>query len=154
MGCVDADRGNTDVLCLDPSPSAMEFRCQATISGIDVPAADFRKLVGSKSTLRLVRELPLKPWVFFRFPVPEGRNEITISLEPANPETRAFEVQAGWWLWTEQPLQKATLTMEFDQDLPPAMGTALPFPSAMEVRRQVIPLQALKAFSFSTGSTR
>jgi hypothetical protein len=134
------------VLCLDPSPAATEFKCRATIAGIAVPATAIQALVGSKTTLRLVRELPLKPWVFFRFPVPEGKSKITISLESASPQPRALAVKAGWWLWTEQPLQKAALTLEFDPPLPAAPVHPLPFPSALEFQRQVLTLQPLKSF--------
>ena len=44
--------------CLDPSPAATEFKCGATIAGIAVPATAIQALVGSKTTLRPVRELP------------------------------------------------------------------------------------------------
>ena len=100
-----------------------------------------------------MRELPLKPWVFFRFPVPEGKNTLRITLSPATPKTKTFEVQAGWWLWTEEPLQRAILTMEFDESLPPVLAKVLPSPSGTEIQRQVIPLQELQSFT-SRSSTR
>jgi hypothetical protein len=135
------------VLCQDPSPSHLQFQCRATLNGIPVPASALHTLVGSKTTLREVRELPLKPWVFFRFPVPEGKNTLRVTLSPTTPETKTFEVQAGWWLWTEEPLQRAILTMEFDESLPPALAEVLPSPSGMEIQRQVIPLQGLQSFT-------
>jgi hypothetical protein len=141
------------VLCQDPSPSDLQFQCRATLNGIPVPASALHTLVGSKATLREVRELPLKPWVFFRFPVPEGKNTLRVTLSPTTPETKTFEVQAGWWLWTEEPLQRAILTMEFDESLPPALAKVLPSPSGMEIQRQVIPLQGLQSFT-SRSSTR
>ena len=141
------------VLCQDPSPSDLQFQCRATLNGIPVPASAIHTLVGSKATLREVRELPLKPWVFSRFPVPEGKNTIRITLSPATPKTKTFEVQAGWWLWTEEPLQRAILTMEFDESLPQVLAKVLPSPSGMEIQRQVIPLQELQSFT-SRSSTR
>ncbi len=141
------------LLCLDPAPSDLQFRCSATVNGIPVPAEAIHTLVGSKTTLRPVRELPLKPWTLIRFPVPDGKNAIRITLAPSNPQTKAFEVQAGWWLWTEQSLQREILTMEFDQTLPSIPARVLPFPSGMAFQRQVIPLQPLKPFSM-TAPTR
>ena len=142
------------VLYLDPSPAEMEFSCHAIINGKAVPAAEIHKLEGSKNTLRPVRELPLKPWVFFRIPVPEGKNEIKLSLDSVRPGNQAIEVQAGWWLWTEQPLQKATLTMDFNEVLPPAAAKVFPFPAPSEVQRQVFPLQAMKSYSLREGMPR
>lgn len=134
-------------LCLDPAGDGVNFDLQATINGNRIPDSDIKKLVGSKSTLRPVKELPLKPWVFFRFAVPEGQSEIKIALEAIQANKRILEMEAGWWLWTEQPLQKAILSMEFDQALPTASTKTFPFPSTMETQRQVIPLQALTTFS-------
>jgi hypothetical protein len=141
------------LVCLDPEPSDLQFRCRATINGLPVPPESIHTLVGSKATLRPVRELPLKPWVLFRLRVPEGKNALRVTLVPNNPESKTFEVQAGWWLWTEQPLQRELLTLEFDQNLPSPPTRELPFPSGMAFQRQVIPLQPLKPFSM-TAPTR
>ena len=135
-------------LGLDPSPADLEFQCHATMNGIAIPATQIHTLAGSEATLRPVRELPLKPWVFFRIPVPEGKNEIAISIESASPDKKASQVEVGWWLWTEQPLQKNILTMEFAEPLPAAPINPLPFPSALESRREVHTLQSLKPFHF------
>ena len=94
----------------------------------------------------------MKPWVFFRIPVPEGTTPIKVTLESTHPGKPAFTVQAGWWLWTEQPLQKSTLTLEFADALPAVTPDVLPFPTAMETRTQVLTLQALTEFS-SPGPT-
>lgn len=81
------------------------------------------------------------------------KNTLRVTLSPTTPETKTFEVQAGWWLWTEEPLQRAILTMEFDESLPSVLAKVLPSPSGMEVQRQVIPLQGLQSFT-SRSSTR
>jgi hypothetical protein len=134
------------VLCLDPSPAEVQFQCRATVNGNVVPVVAIRYPVGPKVPPRTVRELPLKPWVFFRFEVPVGKNEVAISLQGGEQDSKPFSVQAGWWLWAEQPLEKATLTMEFGQPLPAAPVNPLPFPSALEFQRQVLTLQPLKSF--------
>ena len=144
------------LVCQDPSPSDLQFHCRATLNGLPVPAEAIQTLVGSRTTLRPVRELPLKPWVLFRLSVPEGKNDIQVTLVPTNPESKAFEVQAGWWLWTEQPLQREILTMDFDHNLPTTPVRVLPFPSGMALQRRVFPLQPLKPFSTkaTTRATR
>ena len=134
------------VLCLDPSPVEVQFQCRTTVNGKVVPVTAIRYPVSPKIPPRTVRELPLKPWVFFRFEVPAGKDEVAVSLQGSEQEPKPFAVQAGWWLWTEQPLQKATLTMEFGQPLPAAPVNPLPFPASLESQREVLTLQPLKVF--------
>ncbi|MCX6930954.1 MAG: alpha-galactosidase, partial [Verrucomicrobia bacterium] len=134
------------VLCLEPSPAEVCIQCRATVNGNLVPIKTIHAPKGASIPARTLKELPLKPWVFYCFEVPEGKSEVAISLQAGEQEPKPFAVQAGWWLWVEQPLEKATLTMEFDQPLPSTPVNPLPFPSALEFQRQVLTLQPLKAF--------
>ena len=134
------------VLCLEPSPAEVRIQCRATVNGNAVPIKTIQAPIGSNIPARTLKELPLKPWVFFRFEVPEGKSEVAISLQAGEQQPKPFAVQSGWWLWVEQPLQKKTLTMEFDQPLPSAPVNPLPFPAALEFQRQVLTLQPLKGF--------
>jgi len=131
------------IVCLDPQPDGPQVRCRATIGGIALPGDAMHTLTGSRTTLRPVRELPLTPWVMFRFALPEGKSVIAITLESTHPEVPVSGMEAGWWLRTEQTLCKALLEMEFDEALPPAPAIPLPFPSQMELQRQTYALQAL-----------
>ena len=134
------------VLCLEPSPAEVRIQCRATVNGNVVPIKTIQAPIGSSIPARTLKELPLKPWVFYRFEVPEGKSEVAISLQAGEQPPKPFAVQSGWWLWVEQPLQKQTLTMEFDQPLPSAPVNPLPFPAALEFQRQVLTLQPLKGF--------
>jgi len=134
------------VLCLNPSPTEVQFQCRALVNGSVVPITAIRSPAGSRIPARTLRELPLKPWVFFRFEVPPGKSQVAVLLQRDGPHPGPFSVQAGWWLWTEEPLRKATLTMEFGAPLPAAPANPLPFSSSPESERQVLVLQPLKAF--------
>jgi hypothetical protein len=136
------------VLCLDPSPVDVPFQCRATVNGYVVPVTAIHSPAGARIPPRTLKELPLKAWVFFRFEVPVGKNEVAIALQGGDQEPKPFDVEAGWWLWTERTLQKAVLTMEFGQPLPTAPVNPLPFSSAMELQREVLPLQPLARISF------
>ena len=141
------------VLCLDPPPPSDEFLCRATVNRSVIPVTEIRCPSPRNIPASTLAELPLNPWVFFRFELPEGKSEVAVSIRAGEKYPKPFSVQAGWWLWAEQPLKKKTLAMEFDQPLPSAAVNPLPFPSAMEIQRQVLPLQPLKAFGPRLSAT-
>jgi hypothetical protein len=134
------------VLCLDPPPLDDEFRCRATVNRNVVLVTAIRCPSPRAIPAETLAELPLNPWVFFRFDLPEGESEVAVSIQAGEKYPKPFAVRAGWWLWAEQPLKKGTLMMEFGQPLSAVPVNPLPFPSGMEFQRQVVPLQPLKAF--------
>ncbi len=81
------------------------------------------------------------PWTWFEFPVQEGRNEVALTISPAN-KTEFFRGEVGWWLWAEHPLKKSTLVVQ-DAQLPPR-ASAEPLPVSMESERQIITIQTPK----------
>ena len=141
------------LLCLDPSPKSAQFQGSATVNENATAVTAIRSPIGEKIPPRTLRELPLKPWVFFRFEIPEGKSDVAVAIQGGENQAQPFSVQAGWWLWVEHPLKKATLTMEFSEVSPTPLAKVLPFPSTMEVQRQVTALQVLKSFSSSSIPT-
>jgi hypothetical protein len=79
------------------------------------------------------------PWTWFEFDVPCGQHSVTIAVNTAKPEGDFFRGEVGWWLWLEHPLSRATLTVEYQQPLPPA--EPLPLPIGSETRRQILTIQ-------------
>lgn len=135
------------VLCRDPSPTNAQFQCRATVNGNAVAVATIRSPIAEKIPLRTLHELPLKRWVFFRFEIPEGKSEVSVTVDGASQDAKPVSVQAGWWLWVERPLEKAIVTMDFKEALPAPVLNPLPFPSAMEFQRKVMTLQPLQTFA-------
>lgn len=111
------------------------FECTALVNGKQV------KVRETKS--------PAKgQWVWFIFDVPSGENKISIKITPASGGG-IFQGEIGCWLWLEHKLQKAELTVQFQNALPKMADEPLPIPLNMETRREVITIQAPK--SYSTG---
>jgi len=83
-------------------------------------------------------------WTWFEFPLPEGKSDVAIALKPSK-EGGLPRCEVGWWLWAEHPLQKKTLTLEFDKPLPAAPPSEpLPLPIGMETEREILTVQPLK----------
>jgi hypothetical protein len=141
------------VLCVDPPPSSIDFQCHAIVNTNGVSVTEIRCPAVGTIPASTLAELPLKPWVFFRFELPEGKSEVAVSIQAGEKSSKPFAVWAGWWLWAEQPLKKRTLTMDFSRSLQAPAMDPLPFPSAMEFQRQVRTLQPLKAFGPVSNST-
>jgi len=84
-------------------------------------------------------------WTWFEFPVPGGRSDVAVTVKPSAPNL-FFRGEAGWWLWIERRLKKATLTLEVAEPLPPTPNEPFPMPIRMETEREIITIQAPKAF--------
>ena len=90
------------------------------------------------------------PWTWFEFDVPAGRSDVSFAVTPAKP-VGALRARLGWWLWSEHPLTKNVLALEYSQPLPAARSEPLPLPIAMDRQRQVLAIQPLRAM---TGGAR
>jgi len=85
-------------------------------------------------------------WTWFEFPLPEGKSDVAVAIKPSKGGGLP-RCEVGWWLWAEHPLQRTTLTLEFDKPLPPAPKEPLPLPIGMETEREVITIQPLRRFA-------
>jgi hypothetical protein len=86
-------------------------------------------------------EYPPAPWVWFKFDVPAGRSEIAVVIEYPKGDAPPVPVEAGWWLWAENPLQEGTLTLSYDRPLPLAQTEPLPMALRQDRQRQILTLQ-------------
>ncbi|MCR4411838.1 MAG: NPCBM/NEW2 domain-containing protein [Thermoguttaceae bacterium] len=120
------------------------------------PVQCVAKLNGRPVDVRAVRT-PAKPeqthrphpWTWFEFRVPPGRSEVSVEITPSKPSP-FLRSRVGWWLWAERPMQKATLTLQYAQRLPPAVAEPLPLPLAMDRRREIVAIQPIQ--SLGAGS--
>ncbi len=92
------------------------------------------------------------PWTWFEFDVPPGRSEVSVAITPGSDGQQFFQGEVGWWLWAEHPLKKGTLTLEFEEPLPPACPEPTPLPVGMEYQRQVCTIGSPKPFRAGAGS--
>lgn len=111
------------------------FECTALVNGKPVE-------------VRLTKSPAKGQWVWFIFDVPSGENKISVKITPASGGG-IFQGEIGCWLWLEHKLQKAELTIQFQNALPTTADEPLPIPLNMETKREIITIQTPK--SFSTG---
>ena len=140
-------QGRLYILAEDPMPADLKLECTCEINGRSVPVRTIQSPIVGRIPARTLRELPLKPWVFFEVSVPDGTSRVAVSVRVPGMNATPYSVTAGWWLSVAQPLVTATLNLEFQK--PPALASEdpLPVPSEMELQRQVLPLQALQRFT-------
>ena len=105
---------------------------------------------GKPARVRVVRsggheEHSRHAWTWLEFALPAGRNDVSVTVKPAK-QGAAFRGRVGWWLWAEHPLTKGTLTLEFAKAPPPSPPEPLPVPLRMAHERQIVTIQAPKAF--------
>jgi hypothetical protein len=104
------------------------------------------QVAGKLVTVRALRS-PEKPeqahsphvWTWFEFDVPEGQNQVTITIEPggAADAKQFFRGEIGWWLWGEHRLTKQTFVHEYPDRLPAARNEPLPLPISQDRQRQI-----------------
>jgi len=123
---------------------AVKPRCSATVNGTPVNVAVYDSKLYRPENVgdhRMYAEYPPAPWVWFKFDVPAGQSEIAVAIEYAKGDASPVPVEAGWWLWVENPLQKGTLTLSYDSPLPIAQTEPLPMAVRQERQRQILTLQ-------------
>ena len=140
-------RAHLYILCQSPTSAVVSHACRVMLNGREVPMTTIRSPIASKIPASTLHEMPLRPWIYYRVALPEGESQVTVAIESVD-ETRSLpEIEAGCWLWIERPLAKATLTLEYREDLTSMPGDPLPFPSGLEFARQILTLQPLQRFS-------
>jgi sugar phosphate isomerase/epimerase len=85
-------------------------------------------------------------WTWFSFDLPEGHSHFAVTVRPERGTAALARGEIGWWLWTEQPLRKSTVALEFDRPLGNHPPQPLPLPIAMATEREVIAIESCKAF--------
>jgi len=135
------------LLCSSPTNAGIALECHAAINARPVAVTlTSSSPADPKIPVRTMRELPAEPWAFYRFELPAGKSAVEIFLRCGKSGSSSTGIKAGWWVRSEESLEKATLTMDFAQPLPKAPLNPLPFPSAMEIERKVLTLQPLSQF--------
>lgn len=130
-------RATMHVLC-DPRGTAPgRIECVATVGGKPVEVRAVR------TPDKPDQAHGPHPWTWFEFPVPEGRNEVAVTLTPGSKQ-EFFRGEIGWWLWSEHPLQKHTLVVEYSGPLPQRRADPLPLPVNMDSEREIVTIQSPK----------
>jgi hypothetical protein len=123
-------------------------RCSATVNGAPAKVAVVNSKLYNPTNVgdhRLYAEYPPAAWVWFKFDIPAGRSEVAVAVECPKGDAPEMQAKTGWWLWTENPLRKGTLTLSYDKPLPSAAAEPLPLATRMELQRRILALRPLTA---------
>ncbi len=124
---------------------AVRPRCSATVNGKPAPVAILDSKLYRPENVgdhRMYAEYPPGPWVWFRFDLLPGRNEVAVVLECPKGDSEEIKAETGWWLWAENPLQKGTLSLFYDGSSPATSPEPVPMAVRQEWQRQIVALQA------------
>jgi len=124
---------------------AVKPRCSATVNGTPVNVTVYDSKLYRPENVgdhRMYAEYPPAPWVWFKFDVSAGKNQIAVVIEYPKGDAPRVPVEAGWWLWAENPLQKGTLRLSYDSPLPVTQTEPLPMAVRQGRQRQILTLQA------------
>ena len=133
------------VLCRSQTNCTGAIQCRALVNSTPAKVCVFGPEQNPPHKL-LYREFSRQYWKWFQFELPGGPSDVVVTIDSASAGITPKQIEAGWWLSTEQRLKKATLTLELDRPLPAASLIPLPYPASMEFERQVLPLQPQTAF--------
>jgi len=136
-------RASLVVLCRLPKDYTGAVRCMVSVNNAPAEVRVFGPEHNPPHKL-LYREFDRQYWRWFQIELPIGRSKVVVTINAAIAGSAAEPLDASWWLWAEQPLKKATLEAEFAESLPAGGVEHMPYPSAMDVQRKVLPLTPAK----------